>query len=287
MASGSLDRTGFDARLPGLNEGSDDPLRIGDQYGTWAQIADSGQLRGGQIGSAAFPLAVEANIGVQGLVLSAGTRADSWITATPRAQPAPPQRLAVPTEYIRGLDSGIQEQFDGVRQPLSRRVDVVEITLDSVLNLVDACEWELVSYEARRSLAAAVGRALDVSARTGWSELRRQVSSPDVRRILDAIEDEPLSPERYASAVRGAYRAREHYESLLATTGADALMFPTTPSLAPRNRLGPRHVEGDFRPDDPAYDAGRGVMGPHGHASGCHRGGHAACRHDHPGERLR
>lgn len=371
MAVGSPDWTGFPERLRGLSGPPDDPLRIDDRHGTWAQISDAGQLHAGPIDAGAFPVAVKANIAVRGMRLSAGTpalrnavaresagvvaacqnagavvvgttnmhelafgitgensylgpvrnpcdpgrsaggssggsaaavargyvplalgtdtggsvaipaahcgvvgfrpttgrwptdgmvglswtrdtpgvfaatvgdvtMADSAITGATRPPATPPRRLAVPTEFLDGLDTGIADRFDTARRRLSDRVDVIEISLGGVLNRIRDCEWELVAYESRRLLAAAAGRALDVAPSTGWSDLRRQVASPDVDRILDTVEHTPISPDRYAQAVQDAWRARDLWERLIAEAGADALVFPTTPIPPPE--LGARHA---------------------------------------------
>lgn len=166
--------------------------------------------------------------------------ADAAITGTTRPPAMPPRRLAVPTDFLDGLDTGIADRFDAARRRLSDRADVIEISLGSVLDRVRGCEWELVAYESRRLLAAAAGWALDVAPSTGWSDLRRQVASPDVGRILDAVEHSPISGGRYAQAVQDAWRARELCERVLAESGADALVFPTTPIPPPE--LGTEHA---------------------------------------------
>lgn len=164
--------------------------------------------------------------------VAGAARVDQWVAGAAGAQPnaEPPRlRLGLPVQLHADLDADTARATKEAMTRLGEVADLSEIDLAPVLADLGECEWLTVAYEARRLLAAAVAEHHQVSPARAWRLLAETVPSPDVRRVVEAIEAEPVSDPAYAWAQQRIWRARRQYQGILEASGVDALVFPTTP----------------------------------------------------------
>ncbi|GAA1031343.1 MULTISPECIES: amidase family protein [Amycolatopsis] len=142
-------------------------------------------------------------------------------------------RIGMPAELFRELHPSTQAAVDSALDALADIVELVPVELAEVGELTTAAAMPIVCWEARRLLGDVAGRALGLNAEQAFARLAAEVRSPDVRQILEAELESPVSPDAYAIAQRQTEQARACYADLLRKHALDALAFPATPAPAP------------------------------------------------------
>ncbi|WP_341976044.1 amidase family protein [Microbacterium sp. LWO13-1.2] len=160
-------------------------------------------------------------------------RADSWVTGSVRGVHSGRVRLGVPRELIADLASHTGLAFAAALERLSSVVELVEVSLASILDRTRRAEPLIVGWESRRELARAAADALGRDPEAAFTTLAARVASPDVAALLNQQLLSPISADQYASAQRDTVDARRLTEHLFASKRLDGLIFPTTPTSAP------------------------------------------------------
>ncbi|RII42105.1 amidase [Galactobacter valiniphilus] len=141
-------------------------------------------------------------------------------------------RVGVPREYLLDLDPEVEALFNAALERLED-VEVVSVDWGPVLENTRAAEMPVVLWEAKRLLSEVAAAAFGAPPEAAYRRLVDGVASADVRGILESTLSHPVGDDAYAEALRSTFAAREGYEALLTGAGLDALVFPTTPAVAP------------------------------------------------------
>lgn len=148
-------------------------------------------------------------------------------------QDLPRPRIGVPAELFRDLHPATRAAIEPALDALADTVELVPVKLADIWELTRAAAMPIVCWEARRLLGGVAARALGMDPEQAFARLVADVRSPDVRQILEAELESPVSPDAYAIAQRQTDQARACYAELLRKHALDALAFPTTPAPAP------------------------------------------------------
>ncbi|SNY64173.1 mandelamide amidase [Paractinoplanes atraurantiacus] len=100
--------------------------------------------------------------------------------------------------------------------------ELVDLDLTDDLALAGEAGLPIVLFETLRLLRARTTKSFDA------------VASPDVKGIMQIMVDEPVSPADYERHRAQRWRLRQAYAGLFESSGADALIAPTTHVLPPR-----------------------------------------------------
>ncbi|WP_406629958.1 amidase family protein [Amycolatopsis sp. WGS_07] len=148
-------------------------------------------------------------------------------------QDPPRPRIGVPAELFHALHPSTRAAIEPALDALADTVELVPVQLGEVWELTRAAAMPIVCWEARRLLGDVAARALGMNAEQAFARLVADVRSHDVRQILRAEAESPVSPDAYAIAQRQTDQARACYAELLHKHALTALAFPTTPAPAP------------------------------------------------------
>lgn len=155
-------------------------------------------------------------------------------TAPPAAVSLKGLRLGLPTEYFwEDLDPGVRRNADAAIAALRDAGAVlVDVPLPGIGALDAEVSFVVALYEFVRDMKAYLAdRARGVS----FDALLEGVGSPDVRAIVGPLGEAGAVPEAaYRQALEARKRLQALYADAFAASGAAALVFPTTPCLAPR-----------------------------------------------------
>jgi mandelamide amidase len=150
-------------------------------------------------------------------------------------------RLGVAAEFWRNLDDETQAVATAALEKLSNAgVTLVTVTDSRLQELNHPIGFPVVIHEAREAMVAYLrvqGPGITIQ------ELARQIVSPDVRAVYEhmvlpgmvatdagLVAVEPL----YKAAMQGGKAALQaHYRELFGEYSLDALLFPTSPVVAP------------------------------------------------------
>lgn len=161
---------------------------------------------------------------------------DQVVTGEPNslsAEPARP-RLGIPKEFLLGLSQAVHRTFHTALKRLETSYDLIPFDFNAVLRHTHSAGMPVVLWEAPRLLAAAAADKFGLQPREAYARLTASVASADVRGYLQSTIDQPVSARQYEAAQRDVQRARLEYGEYLTKHKLDALLFPTTPTTAPR-----------------------------------------------------
>lgn len=161
-------------------------------------------------------------------------RADSWVTGSARVAVRSRVRLGVPRELIAALAPQTALHFTAALERVSASVDLVDVSLASILDRTGRAGPLIVGWESRRELARAASDALGLAPETAFTQLVAGIASPDVAEFLDQQLIDPVSADQYASSQQDTVDAHRLMRELFASSGLDGLIFPTAPAPAPR-----------------------------------------------------
>jgi len=91
----------------------------------------------------------------------------------------------------------------------------------------------LVLYEAERLLAARAAQASQGNGHRSFASLVASIASPDVRGLAEMMAATPFESAAYERARWARAALRRSYAQMYDITGADAVLAPTVPALAP------------------------------------------------------
>lgn len=160
-------------------------------------------------------------------------RADYWVT-NERAQPvdASRRRIGIPHQLLRDLAPAVESAFSGALDRMREDYDIVELDFADVLTFTDAAEMPIVLYESKQLLSVAAANALGMEQHAAFAALVEGTASPDVRGILESVQQNPTSADEYTAAMAATYSARSAYNELLAMNNLDAVAIPSAPATA-------------------------------------------------------
>ncbi|SDN43456.1 indoleacetamide hydrolase [Pseudomonas jinjuensis] len=150
-------------------------------------------------------------------------------------------RLGIAEEFWRNLDEDTREVAEAALAKLSRAgATLVELPEARLQELNQPVGFPVVIHEAYDSMVAYLR---DEGPGIAIEELARDIHSPDVRAIYeqwvlprkipgaDGLVD--VAPLYQAAQDAGRPALKEHYQDLFERHHLDALLFPTTPIVAP------------------------------------------------------
>ncbi|SDI13626.1 indoleacetamide hydrolase [Pseudomonas panipatensis] len=150
-------------------------------------------------------------------------------------------RLGIPNELWGNLDDDTREQAEAALDKLrAHGVSLVRIDNAGLLELNEPVGFPVVIHEAYDCMVGYLreqGHAMTIE------EVGARISSPDVRAIYEewvlprkmpsATGPVDVAPLYEAAQNAGREALRERYQDLFELHGLDALLFPTTPVVAP------------------------------------------------------
>ncbi|WP_375385453.1 amidase family protein [uncultured Microbacterium sp.] len=147
--------------------------------------------------------------------------------------PAGVTRLGVPDRYFYDLDDQTELAVARALETLrSQDVELHPVSIDDVVDGAHEHGFSIVGVEALADLDAFLGSAgsglgLDLDT------LVSRILSPDVRLLLTALLENPISEQTYRRALAERARLRARMSELFVRERLDALVYPTTPVLPP------------------------------------------------------
>jgi len=138
--------------------------------------------------------------------------------------------LARPAQFVDDLDAETKRLFDAAIARLEAGgATIVDIDIADIVDLAGKAGFPIALVEVKDDLDAFVKKH---GAAEGIEAVAAQVKSPDVKFVMDNLVLGDEAPPRAVyedvmTTVRPALIAA--YEKALADSGADALVFPTTP----------------------------------------------------------
>jgi indoleacetamide hydrolase len=164
---------------------------------------------------------------------------DSVLTGASEALPVASlsgARLGIPENHFwEDLDPGVRSVAEAAVEKLrAAGAQVVSVALPGVSDLNAAIGFPIALHEFVRDM-----RDYLVYARRGVTleALVAGIKSPDVKEVVTPLLDEGAVPESvYREALASRTRLQEMYTQAFATSGVQALIFPTTPLVAAKTR---------------------------------------------------
>jgi indoleacetamide hydrolase len=163
-------------------------------------------------------------------------------SAQPIALPARPIRLGINAYFWENLDEDVHEQAHTALQLLKTAViEIIPVDMPDLAQLNQSISFPLVIYEGKYDLIAYLK---DHEIEMSLEALVEQISSPDVKHIFqqnilpEMIMDEtgqsvPVQP-LYQKAIQEAQpQLLALYQTTFENHQLDALIFPTSPIVAP------------------------------------------------------
>lgn len=164
---------------------------------------------------------------------AAGTDPDSA-----RVRRRRPWRLGVVAEHLRDLEGAVHAAVVSALDRLADSgLDVVEVSAAAILDDARLHGPVVVAHEATAELSAALARLDRAGSSRGTpltiTDLAAGTRSPDVRALLSELLTHPVSETSHRAALQKRDRLRQVHRTLLDRRDLDALIYPTTPALAP------------------------------------------------------
>lgn len=158
-------------------------------------------------------------------------------------------RLGIPRNgFFEALAPEVQATVElALKRLADSGVTLVETEVDGSHNSHRAA-LAVVAYEAPRAILATRGIAssggeLSMAELADLADFIDEVASPDVRQVLGAFTQNPVSQRDYLQALAQREQLRAAYDRAFATADVHALVYPTVPVTAPR--LGEQFVAVD------------------------------------------
>lgn len=151
-----------------------------------------------------------------------------------KEQPLPPAApasgvIAVSTSHLDDLDDDVAERFEHSLAALAEAgYSFVDIDLSNVAAASVEIAFDLVWGEAVTSLTD----YLESRGGPSLDEVFAGIASPDVREIVRASAG-AVSQKRYHQVISTLLKLRTRFAAAMNAVGADVVMFPTTPAVAP------------------------------------------------------
>jgi Asp-tRNA(Asn)/Glu-tRNA(Gln) amidotransferase A subunit family amidase len=143
-------------------------------------------------------------------------------------------KLGLPTGYFwEDLDDGVRATADSALATLrASGVEFVEVALPGIAELDAQVSFVVALYEFVRDMTAYLHTK---SRGISFAQLLAGIGSPDVKAIASNLGGDGAVPEAaYLQALEARKRLQSLYAEAFASSGIDALVFPTTPSTAAR-----------------------------------------------------
>lgn len=154
-----------------------------------------------------------------------------WVGSTTPEEVSRP-KLGVPSILTEQLHPHTAEAWNRALERLRDLVDLVAVDFSAIHSQVHPAEMPVVLFEARKLLTGHAAEAFGCPPGEALARLRDEVASEDVRAVVTAMLEQPVSPTDYAVAMLAVMEGRDRYELLLQELGLDALVFPSTPAPA-------------------------------------------------------
>ncbi|MFT4081487.1 MAG: amidase family protein [Nocardioides sp.] len=147
-------------------------------------------------------------------------------------------RLGVPRQgFFDDLDPAVKR---GIGQALdlldAAGCELLEVEVRGAHELDERCGFPIVFYELVRDLSAYLASLPGPECNLSFNEVLRHVASPDVHAAMQHAVADPVPESLYVEACATRDILRQSYASALGVDTRhqlDALVFPTTPLLAP------------------------------------------------------
>lgn len=158
----------------------------------------------------------------------------SGSTERVRSKPKMPARLGVATDFrSKELDTHIENQFNMTKYVLrANGIRLVDIDSPGLYGLIARLATPLTAYEIRRDLFADIRDRLP---ELELDEFLDSIASPDVAESLRNIVNNKKAPDRklYERIISVELpMVRDQIHASLDQAGVDAIVFPTTPTVA-------------------------------------------------------
>jgi indoleacetamide hydrolase len=160
---------------------------------------------------------------------------DSVVTGTAAPDPVDLQgvRLGLPREgYYEDLDPSVARLTEAALDRLADAgAELIEVRVPDAYELDGACGFAIVSYELEHALPRYLATLPPPHRDLTFADVVAEVSSPDVRSIVERILASPVSETDY----RAALSTRDILRSRFARAFEEvvALVYPTAPWAAP------------------------------------------------------
>ncbi len=176
-------------------------------------------------------------VGVHARTVADVQTVDTVVTHQPHSAPAGAPslagvRLGAPRSWFADVDPQVagvvQEALDALR---AAGASVVEVDVPGDVEVAAADGITLVLHEAATSLRERLVTAGSPDALSPWEELAARVASPDVRALVEVMASGAVEAPAYAAARAARWRLQRDLADAFASSGLDAMVWPTTPVL--------------------------------------------------------
>jgi Asp-tRNA(Asn)/Glu-tRNA(Gln) amidotransferase A subunit family amidase len=161
------------------------------------------------------------------------TEVDAAITGRKAADPDPGRRirLGVPGDFYERLDPGVERVIADALDLLERQgVDLVELHMGGICEASLEVGFPIIDYETEHALRRYLGSR---STPMTFEEFCLAEHSPDVRKILQELAENPVAPAIYQAALEERRELQNRYRKAFAGSDIDALAYPTVVTTAP------------------------------------------------------
>lgn len=175
-------------------------------------------------------------IGVHANTVADIVTVDRVITRTSVVSPTPEARelrIGVPAAFFEDTDPQIAAAAQEALDALARAgVQLVSAEVPRAMELA-AAGFSMVFYESPIGFATYLAQLNPEYARLTVADIAATAGSPDVKKMLDMMLNAPIPSEAYETDAGLRNELRRNYQQAFATSGVDALIFPTAPNLPP------------------------------------------------------
>ena len=176
-------------------------------------------------------------IGVLAHTVADAALVDSAVTGRDRAAAVSLAglRLGVPRDgFYAGLHPDVSARTEAALGVLSDAgVELVELRVAGAHELDALCGLLIALFEMARALPAYVKALPAPFCDLGLPDIAAQISSPDVKQLVDGILDRPVPEAHYHECLATRERLQAAYAEAFARHRVAALVYPTGPLVAP------------------------------------------------------
>lgn len=144
-------------------------------------------------------------------------------------------RLGVPRHgFYHNLDPGVAARTETALTRLADAgAELVEMRVDEAHELDARCGRSIVFHEIAEALPRYLATLPPPYRHLTFADVAAQVSSPEVRGLLDAILAEPIGEDAYLECLAVRERLRTAYAQAFQRSQVVAIVYPTVPLVAP------------------------------------------------------